>query len=138
MRWRSCAFRWIVDFFFVKQNTAYELRIRDWSADVSSSDLQQRADARQQPACEGAEADADVVGAVQAEHLQVAAAVSAELRARRDRVVHRLELRKLARIEQAVEDRKRARLNSSHSCAYSMPHSDRKKKHTKIFERTRN
>src|SRR3546814_2657308 len=25
--------------FFVKQNTAYEMRIRDWSADVCSSDL---------------------------------------------------------------------------------------------------
>src|SRR3546814_4784170 len=26
-------------FFFFKQNTAYELRIRDWSSDVCSSDL---------------------------------------------------------------------------------------------------
>src|SRR3546814_2803773 len=28
-----------VSFFFVKQKTAYELRIRDWSSDVCSSDL---------------------------------------------------------------------------------------------------
>src|SRR3546814_1858619 len=27
-------------FFFFKQNTAYELRISDWSSDVCSSDLQ--------------------------------------------------------------------------------------------------
>src|SRR3546814_4786863 len=26
-------------FFFVKQNTAYEMRISDWSSDVCSSDL---------------------------------------------------------------------------------------------------
>src|SRR3546814_3173618 len=28
-----------VSFFFVKQNTAYEMRISDWSSDVCSSDL---------------------------------------------------------------------------------------------------
>src|SRR3546814_9240535 len=28
-------------FFFVKQKTAYEMRISDWSSDVCSSDLQQ-------------------------------------------------------------------------------------------------
>src|SRR3546814_14540742 len=30
----------VVFFFFVKQKTAYELRISDWSSDVCSSDLQ--------------------------------------------------------------------------------------------------
>src|SRR3546814_3584932 len=34
-------------FFFVKQKTAYEMRISDWSSDVCSSDLQ-RSEARQQ------------------------------------------------------------------------------------------
>src|SRR3546814_7477339 len=29
-------------FFFVKQKTAYEMRISDWSSDVCSSDLQRR------------------------------------------------------------------------------------------------
>src|SRR3546814_7968212 len=29
----------VVDFFFFKQNTAYEWRISDWSSDVCSSDL---------------------------------------------------------------------------------------------------
>src|SRR3546814_16972446 len=29
-------------FFFVKQKTAYEMRISDWSSDVCSSDLRQR------------------------------------------------------------------------------------------------
>src|SRR3546814_2440083 len=28
------------DFFFVKQKTAYEMRISDWSSDVCSSDLE--------------------------------------------------------------------------------------------------
>src|SRR3546814_3209212 len=30
---------WLVDFFFVKQKTAYEMRMSDWSSDVCSSDL---------------------------------------------------------------------------------------------------
>src|SRR3546814_13182587 len=29
-----------VEFFFFKQNTAYEMRISDWSSDVCASDLQ--------------------------------------------------------------------------------------------------
>src|SRR3546814_1213867 len=29
----------LYDFFFVKQKTAYEMRISDWSSDVCSSDL---------------------------------------------------------------------------------------------------
>src|SRR3546814_2803956 len=29
----------IIDFFFFKQKTAYEMRISDWSSDVCSSDL---------------------------------------------------------------------------------------------------
>src|SRR3546814_10693090 len=33
----------ILDFFVCKQKTAYELRIRDWSSDVCSSDLAGRA-----------------------------------------------------------------------------------------------
>src|SRR3546814_2502402 len=37
-----CDCRWMSDmffFFFFKQKTAYEMRIRDWSSDVCSSDL---------------------------------------------------------------------------------------------------
>src|SRR3546814_4380424 len=30
---------WLLFFFFCKQNTAYEMRISDWSSDVCSSDL---------------------------------------------------------------------------------------------------
>src|SRR3546814_18141250 len=30
---------WFLVFFFVKQKTAYEMRISDWSSDVCSSDL---------------------------------------------------------------------------------------------------
>src|SRR3546814_3138510 len=36
------------DLFFFKQMTAYEMRISDWSSDVCSSDLRERAD-RTQP-----------------------------------------------------------------------------------------
>src|SRR3546814_2810379 len=34
----------ITSFFFFKQKTAYEMRIRDWSSDVCSSDLSDAAD----------------------------------------------------------------------------------------------
>src|SRR3546814_13790539 len=33
----------MICFFFFKQKTAYEMRISDWSSDVCSSDLPQRA-----------------------------------------------------------------------------------------------
>src|SRR3546814_12771170 len=36
-------------FFFFKQNTAYELRISDWSSDVCSSDLCPGPDSRWRP-----------------------------------------------------------------------------------------
>src|SRR3546814_18987617 len=40
MLWWAQAMRcWWLLFFFFKQNTAYELRISDWSSDVCSSDL---------------------------------------------------------------------------------------------------
>src|SRR3546814_5521764 len=32
----------LLDFFFFKQKTAYEMRISDWSSDVCSSDLHRR------------------------------------------------------------------------------------------------
>src|SRR3546814_3200706 len=39
-RWDSCySLLRFYTIFFVKQKTAYELRIRDWSSDVCSSDL---------------------------------------------------------------------------------------------------
>src|SRR3546814_1212083 len=38
-----------VCFFFFKQKTAYEMRIRDWSSDVCSSDLLQREGQRREP-----------------------------------------------------------------------------------------
>src|SRR3546814_12703277 len=34
----------MLTFFFFKQKTAYEMRISDWSSDVCSSDLSDRAD----------------------------------------------------------------------------------------------
>src|SRR3546814_16709267 len=38
---------YFIKFIFVKQKTAYELRISDWSSDVCSSDLRNRSRARQ-------------------------------------------------------------------------------------------
>src|SRR3546814_19525706 len=38
---------YVVCFFFFKQKTAYEMRISDWSSDVCSSDLDDRAAGRE-------------------------------------------------------------------------------------------
>src|SRR3546814_5969067 len=38
-----CIMRLCSSFFYFKQKTAYEMRISDWSSDVCSSDLIQRA-----------------------------------------------------------------------------------------------
>src|SRR3546814_9024811 len=38
---------YFIKFIFVKQKTAYELRISDWSSDVCSSDLRNRSRTRQ-------------------------------------------------------------------------------------------
>src|ERR1043165_3200981 len=43
----------IVLFFFFKQKTAYEIRPRDWSSDVCSSDLDQRTSQEIQVTSEG-------------------------------------------------------------------------------------
>src|SRR3546814_23779 len=41
----ACLYRLLLLFFFVfKQNTAYEMRISDWSSDVCSSDLDRYVD----------------------------------------------------------------------------------------------
>src|SRR3546814_2937504 len=58
-----------VSFFFVKQKTAYEMRISDWSSDVCSSDLQRRAHVGE-PA-----ADAGLHGGVVLHHLVETVAV---------------------------------------------------------------
>src|SRR3546814_1750070 len=44
----------MVDFFFFKQKTAYEMRISDWSSDVCSSDLAKAIDEVQELLWEGA------------------------------------------------------------------------------------
>src|SRR3546814_2983032 len=38
-RWTCCVYCVMMDIFFFKQKTAYEMRISDWSSDVCSSDL---------------------------------------------------------------------------------------------------
>src|SRR3546814_3800135 len=39
-----------IEYFFLKQNTAYEMRISDWSSDVCSSDLVATSSIREKPA----------------------------------------------------------------------------------------
>src|SRR3546814_4102194 len=39
----ACVNYCVVCFFFFKQKTAYEMRISDWSSDVCSSDLKEKA-----------------------------------------------------------------------------------------------
>src|SRR3546814_3226713 len=51
-------------FFLFKQKTAYEMRIRDWSSDVCSSDLDQGAAERgavEDLECDGSDVDLDPV-----------------------------------------------------------------------------
>src|SRR3546814_6530249 len=45
---QSCVFVAVDFFFFFKQKTAYEMRISDWSSDVCSSDLADRARGEQE------------------------------------------------------------------------------------------
>src|SRR3546814_3178423 len=87
--------------FFVKQMTAYELRISDWSSDVCSSDLGER----RQPGN-------------QRRHARAGAR---QLRLRQDHAVprHRRDLAVRSRFGDPAEelpgpDRKSTRLNSSH------------------------
>src|SRR3546814_15900963 len=46
-------YRILVVFFFIKQKTAYEMRISDWSSDVCSSDLSCTRSATSTPARSG-------------------------------------------------------------------------------------
>src|SRR3546814_3562989 len=119
----------LLDLFFFKQKTAYEMRISDWSSDVCSSDLTKNpqrlhhgiSDSRHWSSLhEFAAADAAVVVKLR----KVAAVVEPEF-ARRDVAGHhqlhvrirRLELgRRWLAGNELIEgvDRKSTRLNSSH------------------------
>src|SRR6184192_1825891 len=97
----------LLDFFFFKQKTAYEMSIGDWSSDVCSSDLRQKTHTR----CR-------LVTGVQTCALPIR---SEE---------HTSELQSPIDISYAVSlDRKSTRLNSSHQSTSRMPSSARKKKH---------
>src|SRR3546814_12124728 len=77
-----------ITFFFFKQNTAYELRISDWSSDVCSSDLldHARAVGRDLVAGEGRAVERIEAG-VEAEGIGAARAEALVDRADRARVV---------------------------------------------------
>src|SRR3546814_10905671 len=98
-------------FFFFKQKTAYEMRIRDWSSDVCSSDLvgQQRPRA----VLEDNLAKLGIVDPMlPVAQIPDAARHHDRYRVRNPLGAHRVAQRLDARI--GVLDRKSTRLNSSH------------------------
>src|SRR3546814_6760249 len=114
----------MVEFFFFKQKTAYEMRISDWSSDVCSSDLK---DIKALIAASNAQVKtgADLVGRTGSSLTEIVTAIKkvsdivAEIAA-----ASREQATGLDQINTAVgsmEDRKSTRLNSSHSCASRMP-----------------
>src|SRR3546814_8278226 len=102
-------------FFFFKQKTAYEMRISDWSSDVCSSDLARRVAAAGVPHQPGAIALRQRAQRPEGPRYAAAHASRPRFHARSR---HRLGDR---------ADRKSTRLTSSHTCAYRMPSSARKK-----------
>src|SRR3546814_5731772 len=106
----SAVCRIVFVLFFFKQNTAYEMRISDWSSDVCSSDLVRRRRGQH-----------DQVNLVDRN------AGIRECGARRiQRQVGRLLVigSDMTLVDAgAFEGRKRTRLNSSHYCATRMPSS---------------
>src|SRR3546814_3165723 len=103
-------------FFFFKQKTAYEMRISDWSSDVCSSDLLQRAAADEDrhhraPALVELRLDHRAFGGAIGVRLQLH-----DLGLRRDRAQKLVETRLLQRrnLDILNIDRKSTRLNSSH------------------------
>src|SRR3546814_8687570 len=114
--------------------TAYEMRIRDWSSDVCSSDLRQRAVDILQPLRLPVEAAVDPprqCGPVARVAQRVEFAPPPEPQRHKHRsirlfgklgMVDEIKAKVAARIG-IIGDRKSARLNSSHSCATRMPSS---------------
>src|SRR3546814_1348615 len=132
--------------FFFKQKTAYEMRISDWSSDVCSSDLFcSTVGSRQIVVGDAAEAERQIGDQMLGgEHFQDGQigdgrqGVRAELQGCRagpgslEGHVLQVESHQLTDARAAVDmrdnlqqvvDRKSTRLNSSHSCEYSMPSS---------------
>src|SRR3546814_3251988 len=115
--------------FFIKQKTAYEMRISDWSSDVCSSDLMGR------EALHGALRELisvavlwyedDLLASDQGDAVNVVHGVllgGRQYRAAYD--LWNLRDHSVAALLQAVcPDRKRPRLNSSHYCSCRMPSS---------------
>src|SRR3546814_6155794 len=130
--------------FFFKQKTAYEMRISDWSSDVCSSDLrdlvaraddddiadghrlERQLDERtipEHPCGLGLQADEaldGLAGAALGARLQQAAHPDQRPEDRGSLVIDVVRL--------GGQDRKRQRLNHSHSCAYRVPSYACKKK----------
>src|SRR3546814_3912853 len=59
----GCVVWWVVEVFFFKQKTAYEMRIRDWSSDVCSSDLLDHPDVEAEPVQSDCQAGPDQAAA---------------------------------------------------------------------------
>src|SRR3546814_7808472 len=95
---------WIACFFFVKQKTAYEMRISDWSSDVCSSDLAALTRCLRV-------AEQQVRRAVGRNHLHIEGNI--QLAETIACMSHRVPVRTRAH-DHANQDRKSTRLNSSH------------------------
>src|SRR3546814_1688181 len=106
--------RYLSEFFFFKQKTAYEMRISDWSSDVCSSDLNVIEDIRElRPPVNGQ----DLVLSVDADVQYI---VLSELK----KAVEQHKAKAAAAVVlDAKTDRKSTRLHSSHYCAPRMPSS---------------
>src|SRR3546814_7486692 len=139
----------MLNFFFFKQKTAYEMRISDWSSDVCSSDLLADAVGKVLILLEHGGATHEIqrpgVDLVQIGIAALREGAQQVERRRRLRIGPDLALRiglaalrlepdvvddvaAIARQRNAVHileirDRKRPRLNSSHTCASRMPSS---------------
>src|SRR3546814_6761884 len=128
--------------FFVKQKTAYEMRISDWSSDVCSSDLSAIADFDDE-ACRAAIGDGPILihgggnmGTLWPKHeafrLHLLRTHRGHPIVQMPQSIHYADPAAAAEMAEAIRgDRKSTRLNSSHSCASRMPSSACKKKHKK-------
>src|SRR3546814_7361331 len=114
---------WLSVFFFVKQKTAYEMRISDWSSDVCSSDLLAGLAPVHHGLATALGLEATLAWSVEAEDgAFVVAARACGLASAAALPAWYGDLMTRCGVERRL-DRKSTRLNSSHYCASRMPSS---------------
>src|SRR3546814_1351628 len=136
-------FHFYFHFFFFKQKTAYEMRISDWSSDVCSSDLPAGLGGRHLGERQVDRARVAIGNAVEDREIALLDLAPLELpgeAAVRLRIAREQQTARGVTVEpmygkrpapDTETERKRTRLNSSHSCAARMPSSACKKKQRK-------